>query len=64
MTRSPFPQLAQEFVGRHEERVVLEDAADDDHRVRAQDVHDDIGTEPGQIVGSADGIVVLGQDEV
>jgi len=42
----------------------LEDAADDHHRVRAQDVHDDIGTEPGQIVGSADGIVVLGQDEV
>jgi hypothetical protein len=27
--------------------------------VRQQDVHDDVGTEPGQVVGSDHGVVVL-----
>jgi hypothetical protein len=60
----PFAQLAQKFVGRDKERILLEDAADDHHRVRAENIHDDVGTEPGHIVSSADGIVVLGQDVI
>src|SRR4051794_21954361 len=34
----PQPQFFEEFGGRHEERVLLQDAADDDHRVGAHDV--------------------------
>ena len=40
--RSSAPQLTEELVGRDEKRVLLQDAADDDHRMRAHNVHDDI----------------------
>jgi hypothetical protein len=56
--------LAQHLVGRHEERVLLQDAADDHHRVCAHDVHDDFCTKLVQIVGSTHGVVVFGQDVV
>lgn len=57
-------QLPQHLVGRDEEGVLLEDAPDNDHRVGPHDVHDYFGTEPGQIVSSAHGVVVLGQDVI
>ena len=57
-------QFLQEFIRRHEERVLLQDAPDDDHRVRAHDVHDDLCSKLEQVVCSADGVVILGQYEV
>ena len=60
----PFAELAQEFVGRHVERVLLEDAADDHRRVHAHRVHDDGGAELGHVVGAADRIVVLAEHVV
>ena len=59
-----FAQLAQKLVGRHEERVLLQDAADDHHRVCAHDVHGDFCTKLVQIVGSTHRVVVFGQDVI
>jgi hypothetical protein len=36
-----------------EERVFLVDAADNHHRVCPQNVHNEVGTEPVQVVGAA-----------
>src|SRR5688500_15057170 len=37
-------QFLQHHIGRHEERILLQDAADDDHRVCPHDVHYDFCT--------------------
>ena len=37
---SPLSQFGEKLVGRNVEGILLEDAADDDHRVSPQDVHD------------------------
>src|SRR5688500_18730057 len=39
------PQLPDELVGRRVERVLLQDAADDHHGMRAHDVHHHRGVE-------------------
>ncbi len=49
---------------RHEEGILLQNASDDDHRVRAHDVYDNLGSKLEQIVRSANGVVVAGQNEV
>src|SRR5262245_66662267 len=45
-------QLSEELVRRHEERVLLEDSADDDHGMGAHDLDHDVATRPGQIVAA------------
>src|SRR3954467_8119317 len=43
-------EFAQQLVRRKEERVLLEDPADDDQRVGAEDIHHDAGAELGEVV--------------
>src|SRR5260370_11759182 len=57
--RVPLAQLVQKLVGRHVERVFLVDAANDHRRMHAQRVHDDRGTETGNVLAAANGIFVL-----
>lgn len=45
-------KLPQEFVRRNKERILLKDAADDDHRVGAHDVHDRITPKTPEMVGT------------
>ena len=59
-----FTQLPQEFVRRNEERVLLEDAADDDHRVGPHDVDNDLPAKLGEIVDSYDRVLVARQNIV
>jgi hypothetical protein len=60
----PFTQLPQEFVRRNEERVLLEDAADDNHRVGPHDVDDDLPANLGEIVDSYDRVLISRQNIV
>src|SRR5579884_1064889 len=55
------PQFAEHLVGRDEKGVFLKDAADNHHRMRPHNVHNNLGAEPGQVIRSAHGVVVLGQ---
>src|SRR5216683_2629792 len=48
----------QELPRRHEERIVLENAADDDQRMRAQDVNHCVSAEFRKAVGADDCIIV------
>src|SRR5712671_746776 len=56
---SPFAKFAQELLRRYEERIALEDASDDDHRMRPHDVDDRISAELREIVYADDGVVVV-----
>src|ERR1700682_3149713 len=57
-----FTQLPQKLVRRNEERVLLEDAADDDHWVGPHDVDDDLPAKLGEIVDSYDRILISRQN--
>ena len=57
-------QFTQHFVGGYEERILLQDAADNDHGMCSHDVHHHVGAKLGQIIGSAHRIVVLGENVV
>ena len=59
-----FTQLPQKFVGRNEERVLLKDAADDDHGVGAHDIHNDLPAKLGEIVDSYDCVLIARQNVV
>ena len=48
----------QELPRRHEERIVLENAADDDQRMRAHDVNHSVSAEFRKVVGADDRIIV------
>src|SRR5882672_4965187 len=48
----------QELPRRHEERFVLENAADDDQRMRAHDINHSISAEFRKVVGADDRIIV------
>src|SRR5882724_8983230 len=48
----------QELPRRHEERVVLENAADDDQWMRAHDVNHSVSAELRKAVGADDRIIV------
>src|SRR5476649_1253880 len=57
----PGPALAhftQELFGRYKKRIVLKDAADDDHRMRPYDVNHRASSNVREIVGADHGIVV------
>jgi hypothetical protein len=50
--------FVQEFLGRHKERVLLEDPADDNHRVRAHDVDDCVTTKLCEVVNANHRVLV------
>jgi hypothetical protein len=52
-----FTKLTQKFLGRHKERILLEDAADDDHRMRAHDVNHDFSSKFAEMAGAEDCVV-------
>ena len=54
-------QLPQELIRRHEEGVLLQDAADDDHRMGPHNVHDDLPAKLGEIVRSDDRVWIARQ---
>jgi hypothetical protein len=51
-------EFPKEFVRRHKERVLLEDATDDDHGVRPHDVYYDLPAKLGEIIDSYDRILI------
>src|SRR5260370_14390190 len=63
-TRPSLSYLEEELVRRNEERVLLQDPADDHHRVRPHDVHGHARAEFRQIVRAHHRIVVLGEHVV
>src|SRR5580700_6673362 len=60
----PLTKLVQKFLGRDEERILLQNAADDDHRMRAHNVDHRISSELIQAVGADHGIVVVTPDMI
>jgi hypothetical protein len=52
---------SEHLLGRDIERIFLEDAADDDHRMRAHDVDHGTGIELGQVIGADHRVVLRGQ---
>src|SRR4051812_34365069 len=52
-------EIAQEFVGLHEEWVLVEKPVDDDQRMGAEDIHHDVGAEFAEVVRTNDQVVVL-----
>src|SRR6202035_1496838 len=59
--RPPGPSLAnftQELFGRYKKRIVLKNAADDDHGMRPHDVNHRVSSHSREIVGADHGIVV------
>ena len=61
MRGTTFAQLPQELIRRNKERVLLEDAANDDHRMGPHNIHHDISAKLGEVVNSDDRIFILGQ---
>src|SRR2546421_86092 len=59
-----FVQLPQELIRRNKERVFLEDATNDDHRMGPHNVHDDIPAKLGEIIHSYDRVFIPGQNIV
>src|SRR6266508_3249695 len=57
-------QLAQELVGRNEERILLQDPPDDGHRVCSKNVYDDPAAKLGGVVRSNHRILVPWQQVV
>src|SRR2546423_15684813 len=57
-------EFAQEFVGWHEEWVLVEEPANDDQRMGAEDIHHDAGAELREVVCADDQVVVPGQDVI
>src|SRR5215467_2701099 len=55
---SPFAKLRQKLRGRHKEGIVLEDAANNHHRVCPKDVNHVVSTEFPEIVGADDRVLV------
>src|SRR5262245_29620659 len=51
-------QLMQKLLRGHEERVLVEDAADDEHRMGAHDINDNPSAKPGEVVGADDRVMV------
>src|SRR5579862_186478 len=56
-----FPQLKQKLVGWDKERVRLQNATDNDHRVRSHNIHDDAGAKLGAVVRSYHRIFIAWQ---
>ncbi len=61
MRGTTFAQLPQELIGRNKEGVLLEHAANDDHRMGPHNVHHDLPAKLGEIVRSYDRVWIPGQ---
>src|SRR4029077_15056568 len=62
--RTAFAQFPQKFIRRYEERVLLDDAADENHRVSSHDVDDKVAATLRQIIKTDYGILILRYDVV
>jgi hypothetical protein len=51
-----FPQPSQEFVERHKERILVNDAADDDQWMGPHYIRNDISAKLSEIVSANDGV--------
>ena len=62
---SPPPaKFPEELIRRHIERIVLKNAADDDHGMRPHDVDDGIASELSQVISADDRVVMTEPDVV
>jgi hypothetical protein len=59
-----FAQFPQKLIRRYKERVLLDDAADENHRVSSYDVDDKVATALRQIIKTDYGILILRYDVV
>src|SRR6185437_11140044 len=57
-------EFLQHFIGRYVERIFLQKAAEDHHRMRSHDVYHNAGFESRQVVSTDDRVVVFRQDMV
>jgi hypothetical protein len=55
----PAAQLSQEFIRWNEERILLENTADNDHRMGTHNIDYDLAAKLGEIVDSYDRIFVF-----
>jgi hypothetical protein len=62
--RTPLSQFFQELRRGDIERIFLEDAADDNHRMRAQNIDDSFAAKLCEIINANDNVVVLAPDVV
>src|SRR6266480_4441643 len=62
--RTALAQLPQKLIRRHKKRVLLDDAADQNHRMRPQDVHYNIPAKLREIVNADDRVFIPGPDIV
>ena len=60
----PATQLSQELIRRNEERILLENTSDNDHRVGPHDVDNDLAAKLGEIVDSYNRVFVSRQQIV
>ena len=60
----PLTKLKQELIGRHEERILLKDTANDDQRVCPHDVNHCVTAKLSQMVSADDRVVVAPPDIV
>src|SRR5207302_7362064 len=59
-----FAQFPQKLIRRYKERVLLDDAADENHRVSSYDVNDKVAATLRQIIKTDYGILILRYDVV
>ena len=64
MHGSALAQLPQELIRRNEERVLLKNTSNDDHRMSPHNINNDIPAKLGEIVDSYDRVFIPGQDIV
>src|SRR5882724_394750 len=62
--RTAFAQFPQKLIRRYKERVLLHDAADENHRVSSHDVDDKIAATLRQIIKTDYGILIVRYDVV
>jgi hypothetical protein len=56
---SPLTKFVQELTRRHKERIVLQDTADDYHRMRPHNVNHRVASELPQMISADDRVVVM-----
>src|SRR5271163_564155 len=57
-TSSPLAKFSQELIWRYKERILLKDAADDDHGMSSHDVNHGVTTKTTEMVSTDDRVVV------
>jgi hypothetical protein len=57
-TSSPLSKFSQELIGRYKERILLKDAADDNHGMSSHDVDHRVTPKTAKMISADDGVVV------